>query len=182
MVWLEHEQFGIARIPTQRMGFGPGNYSSRLQIASDFPSLPAISGVSKRGWRTERVGAKKSFLPEIESSFLHPFSYAPLGEGGHISGEFLGFLGGFVSCQQPPANPFSKPLRIAMDIACLVSGTGRFLGSEMAISIANRRHHITLQRNRWQACCGNNMSPINIGADGNKAVPFKTLGLQKSFP
>ena len=47
-------------------------------------------------------------VPEIEASFLHPFSYAPLGEGGRISGEvFWLFFGGSVRRQPPPANPFS---------------------------------------------------------------------------
>ena len=49
-------------------------------------------------------------MPEIDASFLYPFSYAPLGEGGHISGELLGSFSGFVCRQPPPANPFSKPL------------------------------------------------------------------------
>ena len=51
--------------------------------------------VDRGGWREEILP-----IPEIEVSFLRPFSYAPLGEGGHISGErFLGLFGGFVSCQ-----------------------------------------------------------------------------------
>ena len=34
-------------------------------------------------------------MTEIQASFLYPFSYAPLGEGGHISGElFLDLFGG----------------------------------------------------------------------------------------
>ena len=49
-------------------------------------------------------------MPEIQASFLYPFSYAPLGEGGHISGELLELFLGFVCRQPPPANPFSKPL------------------------------------------------------------------------
>ena len=48
------------------------------------------SEVSKRGWREEIL-----HMPEIQASFLHPVSYAPLGEGGHISGErFLALFGG----------------------------------------------------------------------------------------
>ena len=57
------------------------------------------------GWREETLQR-----PEIQASFPYPFSYAPLGEGGQISGELLGFFLGFV-CRQPQnANPFSKPL------------------------------------------------------------------------
>ena len=38
----------------------------------------------RRGWREEIL-----HMPEIQASFLYPFSYAPLGEGGHISGELF---------------------------------------------------------------------------------------------
>ena len=35
-----------------------------------------ISEVSKRGWRTEGVGARKPFKgPEIQASLLYPFCY-----------------------------------------------------------------------------------------------------------
>ena len=68
------------------------------------------SEVSKRGWRTEGVGARKSFICQrFKPFFLYPFSYAPLGEGAHISGELFGLFLGFVCRQTPPANPF--PLR-----------------------------------------------------------------------
>ena len=40
-------------------------------------------------------------MPEIEASFLHPFSYGPLGEEGHISANLC--FGGFISRQPPPA-------------------------------------------------------------------------------
>ena len=70
------------------------------------------SEVSKRGWRTEGVGVRKSFICQRfrPLSFLYPFSYAALGEGAHISGELFGLFLGFVCRQPPPANPFSKPL------------------------------------------------------------------------
>ena len=48
-------------------------------------------------------------MPEIEASFLYPFSYA-LGEGGHIAEELFGCFGGVVCCQPPLASPFLKPL------------------------------------------------------------------------
>ena len=46
----------------------------------------------------DRGGWRKEILPtpEIETSFLHPFSYAPLGEEGHISGELFAWFWGFV--------------------------------------------------------------------------------------
>ena len=40
-------------------------------------------GLADRGgWREEIL-----HMPEIQPSFLYPFCYAALGEGGHISGE-----------------------------------------------------------------------------------------------
>ena len=56
-------------------------------------------------------------MPEIEASFLHPFSYASRKKGGTFLEEFLFacFLG-FVSRQPPPANPFSKPLIQCMNL------------------------------------------------------------------
>ena len=53
------------------------------------------------GWREETL-----HRPEIQASFLYPFYYAPLGEGGQISGELLGSFWKFVCLQPPPANPF----------------------------------------------------------------------------
>ena len=42
------------------------------------------------GWREELLP-----MPEIEASFLHPFSYSPLGEGGtHFWRTFLPVFGG----------------------------------------------------------------------------------------
>ena len=49
-----------------------GCFNAQSKIRAD------LSKVSKRGWRTEGVGAKKSILcKEIEASFPHHFSYAP---------------------------------------------------------------------------------------------------------
>ena len=55
-------------------------------------------GLADRGgWREEIP-----HMPEIQASFLYPFSYAPLGEGGHVSGElFWLFLG---VCLPPPTS------------------------------------------------------------------------------
>ena len=53
------------------------------------------------GWREEIL-----HMPEIQASFLYLFSYAPLGEGGRISGElFWSLLGGCLlptPSRQPP--------------------------------------------------------------------------------
>ena len=70
------------------------------------PWDPTQSEVSKRGWRTEGVGAS------LYQRFRHRFCIFPIPsrEGGHNSGEqFLLHLGP-VSRQPHPANPFSKPL------------------------------------------------------------------------
>ena len=61
-------------------------------------------GLADRGgWREEILQR-----PEIQASFLYPFPYAPLGEGGRISGELLGSFWVFICRQPPAANPFSK--------------------------------------------------------------------------
>ena len=68
------------------------------------------SEVSKRGWRTEGVGARKSFLSQRFRPLFCALSYAPLREGGeNLENNFGGGLGR-VSRQPPPANPFCKPL------------------------------------------------------------------------
>ena len=63
----------------------------------------------RRGWREQIL-----HMPEIQASFLYPFSYAPSGEqekGDTFLENFLGSFWGFVCRQPPPANPFSsKPL------------------------------------------------------------------------
>ena len=71
--------------------------------------LPFSSEVLKRGWRTEGVGAKQSFLCQrLRPLFCALFPMAPLGVR-HISGELFWLFGGlFVA--NPPANPFSKSL------------------------------------------------------------------------
>ena len=74
-------------------------------------SLSELSSeVSKRGWRTERVGARKSSYARDSGIFLHPFSYSSLGgRWTQFWGTILLHLG---RCQSPtpPDNPFSKPL------------------------------------------------------------------------
>ena len=56
--------------------------------ACESKGAPLKSEVSKRGL-ADRGGWCEEILPtpEIEASFLRPFSYAPLGERAHISGE-----------------------------------------------------------------------------------------------
>ena len=64
------------------------------------------SEVSKRGWRTEGVGARKSFIcRRFRPLSVYPFSYAPLGEGGHISGELFGLFSGVCLSPTPSRQP-----------------------------------------------------------------------------
>ena len=94
-----------------------GHHCSLFPVKTTPEQTEALfkSEVSQRGWRTKGVVAKKSFLCQrLKASFLYPFSYAPLGEGGAyyciLLANFFGWIGGFVCRQPPPANPFSKPL------------------------------------------------------------------------
>ena len=67
------------------------------------PSIRSFEkGLADRGgWREEILER-----PEIQASFLYLFSYAPLGEGGHISGDVFGFFWG--ACLSP--TPSRQPL------------------------------------------------------------------------
>ena len=58
-------------------------------------------GLADRGgWREETLQR-----PEIEASFLYPFSYAPLGEWGQISGDFFGLFLGVCLLPTPSRQP-----------------------------------------------------------------------------
>ena len=86
-------------------------------------------GLADRGgWREETLQR-----PEIQASFLYPFSFAPLGEWGHISGEHLGlFLGGCLSptpSRQPlfetsETTPFQRKICSRSDKASLGATLG----------------------------------------------------------
>ena len=54
----------------------PHQYMTHLSVRS------FEKGLADRGGGQEGIPP----VPEIEASFLYPFSYAPLGEGGHIFG------------------------------------------------------------------------------------------------
>ena len=54
----------------------------------------------KGGWREETLQR-----PEIQASFLYPFSYAPLGKWGHISGELFGLFLGVCLSPTPSRQP-----------------------------------------------------------------------------
>ena len=63
-------------------------------------SSSLLSEVSKRGWRSERVGARW-----IRAFFLHPFSYYPSMSKTTKSGGQLCWIWGAVGCQPPPNQP-----------------------------------------------------------------------------
>ena len=66
----------------------------------------------------------------MKASFLYPLSYAPVGEGGHISGELFWLFLGFVCRQPPPANPFSKPLILLLNVSTSFSPKSAIRGSQ----------------------------------------------------
>ena len=52
-------------------------------------------------------------MSEIQASFLHRFSYAPLGEGGHISGVlFWALFGGLIAANPLPPTPVRRTSEI----------------------------------------------------------------------
>ena len=63
--------------------------------ARELHSRMKASEVWKRGWRTEGVGARRPSIamPQVQTSFPHSFSYAPLGvsEGDSLLGTFFFF-------------------------------------------------------------------------------------------
>ena len=63
-------------------------WKSAEKSASEIRSFE--KGLADRGgWSEDAL-----HRPEIEASFLYPLSYAPLGEGGQISGELCGLFFG----------------------------------------------------------------------------------------
>ena len=80
-------------------------YAKMLQALAAVCEQLTYSGVSKRGWRTEGVGAKKPSKARDSGPFSVPFSYAPLGEWGHISGELLGLFWGVSLSPTPSRQP-----------------------------------------------------------------------------
>ena len=63
------------------------------------------SEVSKRGWRTEGVGARKSFMCQRFRPLFCTLFLCPLGEGGHISGELFGLFLGVCLSPTPSRQP-----------------------------------------------------------------------------
>ena len=61
--------------------------------------MATLSEVSKRGWRTEGVGPRKSFICQRFRPLSVPFS-----RGDTFLENFLGSFRGFVCRQPPPAN------------------------------------------------------------------------------
>ena len=94
-----------------------------------------FSEVSKRGWRTEGVGARKSFIRQrFRPLFCAPFSCAPLGEGGHIPGELFWLFLGVCLSPIPSANPFPKDPAVLK----IVRRANSLRGEKFATAIAKR--------------------------------------------
>ena len=94
---------------------------------------------SDRGvWREEALQR-----PEIQASFLYPFSYAPLGEWGCISGELFGlfFRGLFVANPLPPT-PF-RNLRLTE-----FRGESSVSSSQPIICVPKRTHRVFRRTHR----------------------------------
>ena len=85
----------VEMVMFQEYCFGRGKSLSSAAIRSFEKGL-----ADRGGWRQDILP-----MPEIEASFLHPFSYAPLGEEGHFWRTLLPALG-VVGCPPPTANPF----------------------------------------------------------------------------
>ena len=98
------------------------NKRACLNLSSASPKDQKFEkGLADRGgWRQEVLPK-----PEIEATFLHPFSYAPLGEEGHNSGELLGSL---VANPLPPT-PFLRKSVVSIKFPPVI------LGPEMAAPI-----------------------------------------------
>ena len=102
--WLFHSCLSRSERPEPRCTCAEVSiYHSRSTVIRSFEKGLADRG----GWREKILP-----VPEIAASFLHPFSYAPLGEGGHISGERFSASLGFVSRQQGPPEPVRGVLQV----------------------------------------------------------------------
>ena len=73
-------------------------------------------------------------MPEIQASFLYLFSYAPLGEGGHITGErFFAIFGVCLSptpSRQPLFETSDKNIGVAPSPPPVPGGVAPNFGSE----------------------------------------------------
>ena len=95
-----------------------------------------VSEVSKRGWRTEGVGATRSFLSQrFRPLFCILFPIPPYEKGNTILGTFLALFWFPASRQPPPANPFSKLLIVKTKLA--LSKTGRFLSKAEILGVGS---------------------------------------------
>ena len=79
-------------------------------LPQTLPGTPRFSEVSKRGWRTEGVGARKSLPNRKFRPFSAPFFLCPCEYENTILGDIFCCILGDAGRQPPPANPFSKPL------------------------------------------------------------------------
>ena len=120
-------------------------------------SRPHLSEVSKRGWRPEGVGARRSLLCQrLRPLFCALFPMPPLGEGEHNSWDEF-FCGcSPVSRQPPPANPFSKPLNLLSNKS-KGAGRTRAAGYCPKILLLNRANMVLcpFHRSHMEICTRN---------------------------
>ena len=81
-----------------------------------------MSEVSKKGL-ADRGGWREEILerPEIQASFLYLFPIPPWEKGDTLLEIFWHSFGGFACRQPPPANPFSKPLKMWVCLICVIA-------------------------------------------------------------
>ena len=80
-----------------------------LEKSANIPKIPVYQKFQKGVGGQRGLARRNPSRPEIQASFLYPFSYARLGKWGHDFWRTFGLLWGFLCHQPPPANPFSKP-------------------------------------------------------------------------
>ena len=89
-------------------GHTPNNPSISFRLCR-----PQFPEVSKRGWRTEGVGSRNSFIYQRFRPLFCTLFPMPLQEKEDtlLENVFFCSFWRFVCLQPPPANPFSKPLK-----------------------------------------------------------------------
>ena len=92
------------------MGRGFREQGALHMTFSERNRQPELSEVSKRGWRTEGVGARKSFICQRFKPLSVPFLLCSLRRRGTLFGPFLGVC----LSPTPYRQPLSKPLKLVL--------------------------------------------------------------------
>ena len=91
-------------------------------------------GLADRGgWREEILQR-----PEIQASFLYPFSYAHLGERGHISGELFGLFLGVCLSPTPSRQPLFETSDNRKSTLQSTPKASRFFGQRSLSTLVDR--------------------------------------------